>query len=62
MLDNSNWLPKLNYLDFLREYGKHFSINRMLSFGSVKTRLDREQSLSFLEFNYMYFRLMIFIF
>ena len=53
MLDNSNWLPKLNYLDFLREYGKHFSINRMLSFESVKTRLDREQSLSFLEFNYM---------
>ena len=53
MLDNSNWLPKLNYLDFLREYGKHFSINRMLSFDSVKTRLDREQSLSFLEFNYM---------
>ncbi len=53
MLDNCNWLPKLNYLDFLREYGKHFSINRMLSFESVKTRLDREQSLSFLEFNYM---------
>ena len=53
MIDNSNWLPKLNYLDFLREYGKHFSINRMLSFESVKNRLDREQSLSFLEFNYM---------
>ncbi|MFL2801775.1 MAG: tyrosine--tRNA ligase [Paracoccaceae bacterium] len=53
MLDNSDWLPKLNYLDFLREYGKHFSINRMLSFESVKTRLEREQSLSFLEFNYM---------
>ena len=53
MLDNSSWLLKLNYLNFLREYGKHFSINRMLSFESVKTRLDREQSLSFLEFNYM---------
>ena len=53
MLDNSDWLPKLNYLDFLREYGKLFSINRMLSFESVKTRLEREQSLSFLEFNYM---------
>ncbi len=53
MLDNSEWLPKLNYLDFLREYGKFFSINRMLSFESVKARLEREQSLSFLEFNYM---------
>ena len=53
MLDNSEWLPKLNYLDFLRDYGKFFSINRMLSFESVKVRLEREQSLSFLEFNYM---------
>ena len=53
MLDNSEWLPKLNYLDFLRDYGKFFSINRMLSFESVKARLEREQSLSFLEFNYM---------
>ena len=53
MLDNSEWLPKLNYLDFLRDYGKYFSINRMLSFESVKARLEREQSLSFLEFNYM---------
>ncbi|MFL2812779.1 MAG: tyrosine--tRNA ligase [Paracoccaceae bacterium] len=53
MLDNSDWLPKLNYLDFLRDYGKFFSINRMLSFESVKARLEREQSLSFLEFNYM---------
>ncbi len=43
----------LNYLDFLRDIGRHFSINRMLSFESVKSRLDREQSLSFLEFNYM---------
>ena len=53
MLDNTNWLPKLNYLDFLRDYGKLFSINRMLSFDSVKSRIEREQSLSFLEFNYM---------
>ena len=53
MLDNSEWLPKLNYLDFLRDFGKMFSINRMLSFDSVKSRLQREQSLSFLEFNYM---------
>ena len=53
MLDNSEWLPKLNYLDFLRDYGKFFSINRMLSFESVRARLEREQSLSFLEFNYM---------
>lgn len=53
IVDNSQWLDHLNYLDFLREYGKHFSINRMLAFESVKRRLDREQSLSFLEFNYM---------
>ena len=53
MVDNASWLTKLNYLEFLRDYGKHFSINRMLSFESVKTRLEREQSLSFLEFNYM---------
>ena len=53
MLDNSDWLPKLNYLDFLRNYGKLFSINKMLTFDSVKSRLEREQSLSFLEFNYM---------
>jgi tyrosyl-tRNA synthetase len=44
---------RLNYLDFLRDIGRHFSVNRMLSFESVKSRLDREQSLSFLEFNYM---------
>ncbi|MDG2355171.1 MAG: tyrosine--tRNA ligase [Paracoccaceae bacterium] len=53
MVDNESWLTELNYLEFLRDFGKHFSINRMLSFDSVKTRLDREQSLSFLEFNYM---------
>ena len=51
--DNAEWLDKLNYLDFLRDIGRHFSVNRMLSFESVKSRLDREQSLSFLEFNYM---------
>ena len=53
MLDNSDWLDGLNYLDFLRDVGRHFSVNRMLSFESVKSRIDREQSLSFLEFNYM---------
>lgn len=53
MLDNAEWLDALQYLPFLRDYGQHFSINRMLSFDSVKLRLDREQSLSFLEFNYM---------
>jgi len=53
MLDNAEWLDALEYIPFLREVGQHFSINRMLSFDSVKTRLDREQSLSFLEFNYM---------
>ncbi|MCM2292825.1 tyrosine--tRNA ligase [Allorhizobium sp. BGMRC 0089] len=53
MLNNAEWLRSLNYLEFLRDVGKHFSVNRMLSFDSVKTRLDREQSLSFLEFNYM---------
>ena len=53
MLNNAEWLDDLKYLDFLRDIGRHFSINRMLSFESVKSRLDREQSLSFLEFNYM---------
>ena len=53
MLNNAEWLDGLNYLDFLRDIGKHFSVNRMLAFESVKSRLDREQSLSFLEFNYM---------
>jgi len=53
LLDNSDWLEKLKYTDLLREVGMHFSINRMLTFDSVKLRLEREQSLSFLEFNYM---------
>ncbi len=53
MLNNAEWLDHLNYLDFLRDFGRYFSVNRMLSFDSVKLRLDREQSLSFLEFNYM---------
>lgn len=53
MLDNAEWLDKLEYIPFLRDIGQHFSVNRMLSFDSVKMRLDREQSLSFLEFNYM---------
>ena len=53
MVNNAEWLTKLNYIDFLRDFGKHFSINRMLGFDSVKLRLDREQTLSFLEFNYM---------
>ena len=53
MLNNAEWLDGLNYLDFLRDIGRYFSVNRMLSFESVKSRLDREQSLSFLEFNYM---------
>ena len=53
MVDNDEWLSGLEYIKFLREYGRHFSVNRMLSFDSVKLRLDREQPLSFLEFNYM---------
>ncbi|UUL83596.1 tyrosine--tRNA ligase [Sphingomonas qomolangmaensis] len=53
MLDNAEWLDALEYIPFLRDIGQHFSVNRMLSFDSVKLRLDREQSLSFLEFNYM---------
>ncbi|MDO6457517.1 tyrosine--tRNA ligase [Celeribacter halophilus] len=53
MRNNAEWLDELNYLDFLRDIGRYFSVNRMLSFESVKSRLDREQSLSFLEFNYM---------
>jgi len=53
MVDNAEWLDKLEYIPFLRDIGQHFSVNRMLSFDSVKLRLDREQSLSFLEFNYM---------
>ena len=52
LVNNNSWLHTLSYLDFLRDYGKYFSINRMLQLESVKSRLDREQSLSFLEFNY----------
>ncbi len=53
MIDNADWLDHLNYIDFLRGYGRHFTINRMLTFDSVKLRLQREQPLTFLEFNYM---------
>lgn len=53
MVDNDEWLSQLNYIEFLRDYGRHFSVNRMMSFESVKLRLEREQPLSFLEFNYM---------
>jgi tyrosyl-tRNA synthetase len=53
MVNNADWLMEINYVNFLRDVGRHFSVNRMLSFDSVKLRLDREQSLSFLEFNYM---------
>ncbi|MCG6122008.1 MAG: tyrosine--tRNA ligase [Microvirga sp.] len=53
MVDNADWLTKLNYIEFLRDVGRHFSVNRMLSFDSVKMRLEREHELSFLEFNYM---------
>jgi len=53
MTNNADWLNTLNYIDFLRDVGRHFSVNRMLSFDSVKMRLDRQQELSFLEFNYM---------
>ena len=53
MMDNAQWLDGLHYIDFLRDYGRHFSVNRMLGFESVKLRLEREHPLSFLEFNYM---------
>src|SRR5262245_24127733 len=53
MTNNADWLNELNYIDFLRDVGRHFSVNRMLAFDSVKLRLDRQQELSFLEFNYM---------
>lgn len=53
LINNADWLTNIAYIDFLKNYGRHFSINRMLSFDSVKTRLEREQPLSFLEFNYM---------
>ena len=53
MANNADWLNRLNYIDFLRDVGRHFSVNRMLAFDSIKLRLDRQQELSFLEFNYM---------
>jgi tyrosyl-tRNA synthetase len=53
LLNNAEWLEQLNYISFLRDYGRHFSVNRMLSQDSVKLRLDRQQNLSFIEFNYM---------
>tara|TARA_B100001989_G_scaffold162163_1_gene116435 strand:- start:1173 stop:2408 length:1236 start_codon:yes stop_codon:yes gene_type:complete len=53
LVDNENWLGKLNYINFLREVGSHFTINKMLTFDSVKIRLERQQSLSYMEFNYM---------
>lgn len=53
MINNAAWLDTLNYIDFLRDYGRHFSVNRMLTYDSVKLRLEREQPLSFIEFNYM---------
>lgn len=53
MVNNADWLDKLGYIDFLRDVGRHFSVNRMLTFDSVKLRLEREQPMSFLEFNYM---------
>ena len=52
-VDNAKWLTKLNYIQFLRDVGSHFTINKMLTFDSVKLRLEREQSLSYMEFNYM---------
>lgn len=62
VLNNDAWLKNINYIDFLRDYGRHFSINRMLTMDSVKLRLDREQSLSFLEFNYMILQAYDFLF
>src|SRR5262249_51164384 len=53
MVDNDEWLSQLQYVDMLRDVGRHFSVNRMLSMEAVKLRLDRQQELSFLEFNYM---------
>ena len=53
MINNADWLDGLNYIDFLRDYGRHFSVNRMMTYDSVKLRLEREQPLSFIEFNYM---------
>ena len=59
-VDNSSWLKKLKYIEFLRNIGSHFTINKMLTFDSVKLRLEREQSLSYMEFNYMILQAMIF--
>lgn len=56
IVDNNEWFEGVKYIDFLREVGRHFSVNRMLTFDSVKARLDREQNLSFLEFNYLLFQ------
>lgn len=56
MVNNDDWMRDMKYVDFLRDYGRHFSINRMINFESVKLRLEREQTLSFLEFNYMIFQ------
>jgi tyrosyl-tRNA synthetase len=53
IVNNAEWLEKINYIEFLRDFGRHFTINRMMTFDSVKTRLEREQPLTFLEFNYM---------
>ncbi|MGA9825598.1 MAG: tyrosine--tRNA ligase, partial [Methylocystis sp.] len=53
LLDNADWLAELNYIEFLRDVGRHFSVNRMLTMDSVKLRLEREHELSFIEFNYM---------
>ena len=53
MLDNAEWLTKLNWIEMLRDIGRHFSVNRMLTMDSVKLRLEREQEMSFIEFNYM---------
>ena len=52
-MNNLDWLSKLNYINFLRDIGSHFTINKMLTFDSIKLRLEREQSLSYMEFNYM---------
>ena len=60
-VDNATWLKKLNYIQFLRDIGSHFTINKMLTFDSVKLRLEREQSLSYMEFNYMIVQATIFI-
>ncbi len=53
MLDNAEWLTKLNWIEMLRDVGRHFSVNRMLSMDSVRLRLEREHEMSFIEFNYM---------